>query len=85
MNEQYQQIVFMQGDEALDALEILEQVGEQAAIDYLRLWESVEDTSEVSPISPAGDLDQVYEGENGYILNCNLRMGYIGLCRKLIN
>jgi hypothetical protein len=74
----YQRIVFLQGEEADEALAILDQHGEQAAVDYLSQWDYGEAGEEFS--EPAsGDDDDVYETDNGYRMSYNTRIGYIGL------
>lgn len=80
----YQRIVFMQNEEAEEALAILDDQGEEAAIDHLAQWDNG-DEGEEFPETAAGSSDDVHETEDGYILTYNRRLGYIGLERKIEN
>lgn len=73
----YVRIVFCQGDDAIEPLQIIEEHGELAAIDYLREWESG-DSFEISDIPASGKSDDIFESGN-YRLSYNTRFGYIGL------
>lgn len=75
----YASVVFMSGDDAIEPLEILEEQGEGAAIEYLAQWDYGE-YSDVRDHTSAGNSDYVMESAP-YRLNYNLRMGYIGLER----
>jgi len=77
----YQQIVFAQGDDAVEPLEILNN-GEDAAIEYLSQWDCGE--GEISEKPSSGNSDYVIE-KDGYRLTYNLRLGYIGLERIIQN
>lgn len=80
MTRTYTRIVFMQGEEADEALDILREDGEDAAIDYLAEWDygdAGEDFDEPS----SGTDDDVHETDDGYRLSYNTRLGYIGLER----
>lgn len=74
---QYQRIVFMQGDEADEPLRILDEQGEESAIEYLSQWDYGE--GEVFDDPSSGTDDDVYETGDGYRLSYNTRLGYIGL------
>lgn len=78
-------IVFMQGDEANEPLQILEDSGEDSAIEYLSQWDfggESEHCMSGSETEPWGSSDYVYEA-NGYILSYNTHFGYIGLTREV--
>lgn len=78
----YQRIVFAQGDDAIEPLQILDNHGIQAVVDYLRQWDEQE--GEISELPSSGTSDYVYEID-GFRLSYNLRMGYIGLERIIGN
>jgi len=73
----YKEIIFLQGEEATEALEILEKEGENAAFQYLLQWHCGE-----SPIiegnSPFGNTDKLFYREH-FIMCYNNKVGYIGL------
>ena len=78
MNQRlYERVVFMQGDDAQEALNILDQQGEDAAIAHLAQWHNPGE-HETSRELGAGTSDRTYE-KDGYILSYNLGLGYIGL------
>lgn len=74
---QYERIVFMQGDDAEEALRLLDEEGEEACLTYLRQWHfpGEHDTSDTRS---AGRLDDTYEAD-GYILTYNSALNYVGL------
>ncbi len=74
----YERVVFMQGEDAEEALSILEEQGRDAAIDYLAEWHNC-GSHEEEDAPAAGEDDYTYETEDGYLLSYNLRLGYIGL------
>lgn len=78
----YYEIVFLQGDEARETLAILDNEGENAAISHLAQWD-FGGKSEHSPTGkPWGTSDHVVR-DGDYFLSYNLRLGYIGLCRRV--
>lgn len=79
---EYQTIVFQQGEDADEALGILDQGRDpQAAIRHLAQWD-YGDAGETRSELGAGTDDDTYEwmlnGES-YVLTYNTRLGYIGL------
>ncbi len=73
-----ERIVFMQGSNAIEALEILDNEGRESAMTYLRQWHfpGEHDTSlELS----AGSSDRVIRTSDNYVMTYNLGLGYIGL------
>lgn len=76
-DDQYASIVFLQGDEAVEALEILENDGEQAVLDYLMQWDYGE-YDEVRDESGRGTDDDSFTSGD-YVVSYNNRLGYIGL------
>lgn len=81
MSGPYRDIVFMQGEEAEEALRILRDDGEEEAIRYLSQWDNGDEGGgEIHPVPNWGGDDDTYANlENGYILAWNDRAGYIGL------
>lgn len=73
----YQRIVFLQGEEADEALAILDNDGTEAAIDYLAQWD-YGDAGETFDEPANGSDDDVFEDEH-YRMSWNSRIGYIGL------
>lgn len=73
----YQRIVFLQGEEADEALAILDNDGTEAAMDYLAQWDYGDAGEEFDEPSSGSD-DDVYEDEH-HRMSWNSRLGYIGL------
>lgn len=73
----FEQIVFMQGDEADEPLQILDNEGEQAAMDYLKDWHYPGE-HDTRAASGAGNSDNTYK-KDGYIMAWNDDLEYIGL------
>jgi len=78
-NRTFSSIVFMQGEEANEPLEILNSQGEKAALNYLMQWDMA-DSHDTSVGSRAGRNDDQYQ-EGNYLMSWNDRIGYIGLER----
>ena len=74
---EYMEIVFLQGDEAIEPLQILDEQGEAAAMKYMKQWDNGDD-SLCRDEPGAGKSDTVYQ-EGDYLMNYNPRIGYIGL------
>ena len=83
---EYHDIVFMSGDDATEALENLDQHGEDRAMEHLAQWDYGSE-NEHSPATrkPWGTSDHVVQTQldNGdiYYMSYNTRLGYIGLSR----
>jgi hypothetical protein len=84
-SDRYLNMVFLQGDDAEEALEILEKEGESGVLHWLLdsygEWEGDEVEEE-----PWGQSDDVYEetvGGEDFILTYNLGLGYIGLAKRI--
>jgi hypothetical protein len=74
----YEQIVFMQdSQDSEEPLRILDEQGEEAAIEYLAQWHN--NGHEFTDRPSAGSNDRTYSRADGYLLTYNLRLGYIGL------
>ena len=78
--QKFQEIVFIQGEEAEEPLEILDKHGESSALQYLKQWDYGENDGEIYDEIPAGSNDSTYR-EDCYIMNYNTSLGYIGLCK----
>jgi len=76
-HDKYENVVFLQGDEAFDALERLDREGEDAALEYLKQWHYPGE-HEGSQEENHGTADKTYR-KDGYIMSWNPSIGYIGL------
>lgn len=76
----YQRIVFLQDDDASEAITIFNDKGFRAAISYLAQW-YMDPPDELFDTPAAGTEDDVYTWK-GYILTVNTHFGYIGLEKK---
>ena len=77
----YSNIIFLQGEEANEVINILEKQGEQKAFDYLQQWnygESPIETNNNQDFTPWGTNDRLYKIDN-YVMSYNLGIPYIGL------
>ena len=77
----FQRIVFLQGDEAIEPINILNNEGKDAAINYLAQWD-MGDRGEVMDELAAGSSDSTYEAGD-YLLSWNTGLEYIGLERRV--
>ena len=75
--DRYENVVFMQGDDAIEPLNILDEKGVDAALDYLKQWHQPGIHSTENEIG-CGTSDEKYE-KDGYIMCWNAPLGYIGL------
>lgn len=74
---EYEDVFFAQEHEADDILEIIQNKGEAAAIDYLKQWHYPGEHATRSEPGHGSD-DETFE-KDGYILSYNPRIGYVGL------
>ena len=79
MAKVYVEVVFMQGEDANEALNVLDEQGEAAAIDHLAQWDNG-DEGETRGTPSAGSQDVTYR-DGRYLLTYNRALGYIGLER----
>lgn len=79
--DKYEDVVFMQGQEADKPLKILSDQGEDAALEYLKQWHEPGSHMGKSELGH-GTQDYTYE-KDGYIMAWNPRIGYIGLSYDL--
>ncbi len=80
----YQHIVFMQENEAEEAIATLEEEGAEAAFEYLLQWDHGEGEETDTP--PWGTKDHLYryfDGEFEYVMSVNFGLPYIGLCKEV--
>ena len=81
MKTKYKDIVFLQGDDAAEALDILDNAENPADIwDYLLQYE--DDSNEIKDV-PAYGTDDTIEEMDDLILSYNLSLGYVGLQRRV--
>lgn len=84
----YVDVVFQQGEDAAEALAILDEHGEHAAIVHLAQWDHDREIDAAAPTgriyerAPWASSDRTFS-EGGYMLSYNLQQGYIGLVREL--
>ena len=76
---QYETIIFLQNDEADEALDILKEKGSIFALEYLRRWD-YGDSGDWSERTPWGAGDDLYR-IGAYVINARPSMGYIGLTK----
>jgi len=81
--DRYEDVVFMQGEEADEPLQILNTQGEDAALNYLKQWHEYGSHMGSNELGHGSD-DETYE-KDGYIMSWNPRIGYIGLQYDLSN
>lgn len=75
--DKYEDVIFMQGDEASEPLNILMNQGKDEALEYLKQWHEPGSHMGGSELGH-GTSDQIYE-KDGYIMSWNPYIGYIGL------
>lgn len=79
----YQDIVFMQGSEADEALELLSEYGIEATFKHLLQWDHGDSYGELRDDLPHGSHDHTFEGSDGYIMSWNKGLNYIGLIKRV--
>ena len=82
-------VVFLQGEEADQVLDVIDRDGTAAAIEHLKGWDYGEETTQaalengyVYDEPPTGALDRVITGEDGYTLTYNPFAGHVSLLRE---
>lgn len=77
MNKRYEIIVFMQGEETEETMEILNQFGALRALNHLKQWHYLNEHETSSELG-FGSNDRTFT--NGrYIMNWNSGLPYVGL------
>lgn len=79
--DNYEDVVFLQGDEADEPLNILNNQGEDAAMEYLKQWHDTGNHMGSDSLGH-GSGDQTYE-KDGYTMAWNFQLNYIGLQYEL--
>lgn len=81
-------VVFLQGAEADEVPDLIDEEGVQAGIAHLSQWDFGDETTgaalvngEVYDQVPAGQWDRSFEAD-GYVLTYNPQVGYVGLVRE---
>jgi len=77
----YTNIFFLQGEEAKEALNILDKKGHVATFNFLQEWnygESEIEENNTEGFTPWGSGDRLYRNGN-FVMSYNFGMGYIGL------
>ena len=77
----YQNIVFMQGDEAIPVLDRIENQSEQDALEYLSQWAYGDGLEEDS--QPWGESDKLFL-HNDLVLSWNTGIPYVSLTRIIL-
>ncbi|MDG1950824.1 MAG: hypothetical protein P8J32_08495, partial [bacterium] len=75
--DRYEEVVFMQGEEAHTVLDIIDQQGEEAGLKYLMQWHDPGNHMGTTQV-PHGSGDQLYQ-KDGYTLSYSPSLGYVGL------
>ncbi len=75
--DKFEDVVFMQGEEADEALEILRNQGEDAALEHLMQWHQPGSHMGSAELGH-GSNDQTFE-KDGYIMSWSIPLNYIGL------
>jgi len=79
--DQYENIVFLQGSEADEALDILTNEGKDEAMEFLKQWHYPGE-HELMNGEGHGSSDSIYKKDD-YVMAYNTPMGYIGLQHKV--
>lgn len=78
----YQDIIFLQGSHADEALSLMDDFGIETAFKHLLQWDNGE-AGELRDEPPHGSSDRTFEGSNGYIMSWNKGLNYIGLIKRV--
>lgn len=78
--KEYADIVFMQGHEAEEVMNILDQQGQEAAMNHLKQWDDGEYHTVTA--NPFGSKDKLYR-QGDYIMAYNTGIPYIGLSKLM--
>lgn len=76
-SERYEEVVFMQGQEADETMDILNNEGKDAAMEHLKQWHDPGNHMGRDEIG-LGSMDKTYK-KDGYIMYWNPYLPYIGL------
>ena len=81
-NKQYEDIVFLQGEQAKKAFDILNTEGIDKTLEFLKEWHYHGEHKLANSLY-AGTSDETYE-KDGYIISYNPNLGYIGLQHEIV-
>jgi hypothetical protein len=80
----YENIVFMQGNDADEAMEILDLQGQDALLEYLLQWDTGAGALSETPPWGTGDHQVIFpEKDTHLVLSHNTSLSYCGLCRVI--
>lgn len=81
----YENVVFVQGEEAHEFLDLIDEMGASDALDYMLDYLGVYEagTHEVVEDTPNGLSDQTYTDGDGFTLSWNTNLDYVGI-HKLV-
>jgi hypothetical protein len=85
----YVSVVFQQGDDATDTLNILNENGPQAALEHLSQWDFGRETEEAADVyggvydEPPASADDRTHASGEYVMTYSHAHGHVGLVRKL--
>lgn len=71
-------VVFLDGDNACEYLDLLDEEGAEAALEKLKEWHYPREHSTRTEM-PHGSSDRTFR-KDGYVLSWNKGLGHIGLC-----
>lgn len=81
-------IIFLQGEEADEPLDILNESGPGAAVEYLAQWDHGErdDVRPGRPWGPADSVHRIVDAETGFetVLAWNRSLSYVGLHQRAL-
>ncbi len=78
----YECIIFIQGDGAEEVMDIIEEHGEEAGMNYLSEYDYGEGEIEELPEPPWGRADEQY-WDNDYVMTYNYGLSYVSLTRVI--
>ena len=78
----FEEIVFMQGEDAYEAMNILDEKGPEALLEHLLQWDNDSCTCSENPPWGTGDQVMIFpKGDHELALSYNTGLSYCGLCR----
>lgn len=79
----YQDIIFLQGSEADEALALMDEYGIETTFKHLLEYDYGDVYGELRVEPPYGSNDYTFEGSDGYIMSWNKGLNYIGLIKRI--
>jgi hypothetical protein len=81
----YANIVYLQGEEAQEAFDLLNDKGSRAMFEHLKQWDyGPESEYDLREEKPWGRADSTVDFEGGYTLSYNHAMDYCSLTREVV-